>query len=60
MSHGKETLCRPISKSIKERGKCTKSNKINGSFGQIAKEKLCEDLIGSTTRRKDRPKSNIL
>ena len=32
----------PMSKSIKDRGQCTRSNKIIGNFGQLANEKtLC-------------------
>ena len=42
MSHSEEIQFHLISKSRKDIGQCTGSNKINGNFGQIAKEKtLC-------------------
>ena len=38
MIHSEEIWYHKINKSIKERGQCTRSNKINGDFGKIAKE----------------------
>ena len=38
MSHSEEILRRLIRKLIKDRGRCKRSNDINGNSGQIAKE----------------------
>ena len=38
MSHSEEISLRPIRKPIKDIGKCTRSNKIHGNFGQISEE----------------------
>ena len=38
MSHGEETCHRPISKSIKYTGQCTRSNKINGDFYEFPRK----------------------
>ena len=43
--------------SIKDRGQCTRSTKINGGFEKITKEETLQD---PTTRSKDRPKFNIM
>ena len=39
MSHGEETGLGPIRKSTKYTGQCTRSNKINGNFGQNCQER---------------------
>ena len=38
MRHDEETWRRPIRKSIKDKGKCTGSNKIHSNFGGVSKE----------------------
>ena len=47
ISNSEYILCRERSNSMKDIGKCTRSDKINSDLGQISKEKICVDLIGS-------------
>ena len=54
MSHSEEIWHRPIIKSIKDRGQFTRSNKIIGNFGKIAKEQVLCISYSTLQRVRDR------